>query len=337
MAPILLKLQGVSDLLDDLNVDSDELHDAWRVCTKAKQALENGSRLENMSWRRWFRHVHKQHEPTSPLLVEQQQSEGDEVDQQHEPGMAPTANLEKQYKRNLLLQQKDQYQRLLLAAVTVEATTTPTKSLPEAFDDPQYQPPPQCPPTVSAPGGGPSIMASFGNMDDKTGQTIPSCDPYAISSDLTICQNNSNSSSNSDIYNSIHPAMYVSFDESPQSQQSSSYIPPFDPYQQPSSSINLSLFTTSTFCPASITTTAASALSSSSFASYPIASASLTVTTAPTTQPTTKKPKKHRIRRPLPAINADGNGKSICDDCGTSATPLWRRYQNKNLCNACGL
>ncbi|KAI9304892.1 hypothetical protein BJ944DRAFT_162747, partial [Cunninghamella echinulata] len=26
-----------------------------------------------------------------------------------------------------------------------------------------------------------------------------------------------------------------------------------------------------------------------------------------------------------------------CDDCGTFSTPLWRRCQDKTLCNACGL
>ncbi|KAJ3380955.1 hypothetical protein HDU92_005670 [Lobulomyces angularis] len=39
----------------DLN-NAEELERTWKICTKAKDALENGNRLENLSWRLWHRH-----------------------------------------------------------------------------------------------------------------------------------------------------------------------------------------------------------------------------------------------------------------------------------------
>ncbi|KAI8888296.1 hypothetical protein K501DRAFT_240606 [Backusella circina FSU 941] len=57
MAPIILKVKGNNQLLPFSNLDSeDDLSKTWRVCTKVKDALENGSRLENLSWRLWFSH-----------------------------------------------------------------------------------------------------------------------------------------------------------------------------------------------------------------------------------------------------------------------------------------
>lgn len=50
MPPIALKFSS-----DAIPFDSEsELQKAWQVCTKVKDALDNGSRLENMSWRLWF-------------------------------------------------------------------------------------------------------------------------------------------------------------------------------------------------------------------------------------------------------------------------------------------
>lgn len=50
MPPIALKFSS-----DAAPFDSEsELQKAWQVCTKVKDALDNGSRLENMSWRLWF-------------------------------------------------------------------------------------------------------------------------------------------------------------------------------------------------------------------------------------------------------------------------------------------
>lgn len=52
--PIVLKLEGNETCLPFSNFNQDELSKTWRLCTKVKDALENGSRLENLSWRLWF-------------------------------------------------------------------------------------------------------------------------------------------------------------------------------------------------------------------------------------------------------------------------------------------
>ncbi|KAL1931768.1 hypothetical protein VTP01DRAFT_9912 [Rhizomucor pusillus] len=58
MGPQLeLKIKGNKSFSPFANLDSEEdLSKTWRVCTKVKDSLENGSRLENLSWRLWFRH-----------------------------------------------------------------------------------------------------------------------------------------------------------------------------------------------------------------------------------------------------------------------------------------
>ncbi|KAI9596010.1 hypothetical protein SYNPS1DRAFT_16277, partial [Syncephalis pseudoplumigaleata] len=54
MPPIVLKIKGSRPFLPFAELDSEEdLSKTWRVCTKVKDSLENGSRLENLSWRLW--------------------------------------------------------------------------------------------------------------------------------------------------------------------------------------------------------------------------------------------------------------------------------------------
>lgn len=56
MAPLVLKIKGNKTFSSFSTLSSeDELSKTWRVCTKVKDSLENGSRLENLSWRLWFR------------------------------------------------------------------------------------------------------------------------------------------------------------------------------------------------------------------------------------------------------------------------------------------
>ncbi|CAO3598866.1 unnamed protein product [Absidia cylindrospora] len=336
MAPIVLKLQSVSDLLDDMNVDIDNLSDTWRICSKAKQALEHGSRLENISWRRWFLHVQKKLERL-PIT--------DKQEKQHSPplqtSISPIARLERQYKRNLLLQQRNQCQRLLSAATT--ATTTKQA----AFVDNQYQPPPPPTPTDSTT----TTSTTSTTLDEDTTMVM-------MTSSLTKPYGPSTTT-----LSSIHPAMYVASDEptlTPPSsslacQFISSYPPPPPLPPLPSSDsfpftptatattattancfIHISPITTTTTTTS--INTAETTHSALAFTTSPLASFITTTASTTTAKPTrTKKQKKHRLRRPLPVMNAGGNDKSVCYDCGTTSTPLWRRYQNKTLCNACGL
>ncbi|OMH84721.1 hypothetical protein AX774_g1745 [Zancudomyces culisetae] len=55
MAPIILRIKGpkLFSPFNDVN-SANDLSAIWRVCTKVKDSLENGSRLENLSWRLWY-------------------------------------------------------------------------------------------------------------------------------------------------------------------------------------------------------------------------------------------------------------------------------------------
>jgi len=54
--PVILQIKGSENIFKPLFEDWDteeELCKAWQVCTKVKDSLENGSRMENLSWRLW--------------------------------------------------------------------------------------------------------------------------------------------------------------------------------------------------------------------------------------------------------------------------------------------
>ncbi|KAI8332316.1 hypothetical protein BC941DRAFT_437224 [Chlamydoabsidia padenii] len=59
MAPIVLKIKDNGKSFSPfahMASEGEDLSKTWRVCTKIKDSLENGSRLENLSWRLWFVH-----------------------------------------------------------------------------------------------------------------------------------------------------------------------------------------------------------------------------------------------------------------------------------------
>ncbi|KAJ1967802.1 hypothetical protein H4R34_006353, partial [Dimargaris verticillata] len=57
MAPLILKIKGNKGFTPFADVGSiEELSKTWRVITKVKDSLEDGSRLENLSWRLWHLH-----------------------------------------------------------------------------------------------------------------------------------------------------------------------------------------------------------------------------------------------------------------------------------------
>ncbi|KAI3646705.1 hypothetical protein MP228_009633 [Amoeboaphelidium protococcarum] len=57
MAPILLKIKGNKSFSQLASLETEEeLSKTWKICTKVKDSLENGCRLENLSWRLWHLH-----------------------------------------------------------------------------------------------------------------------------------------------------------------------------------------------------------------------------------------------------------------------------------------
>ncbi|KAJ1964575.1 hypothetical protein IWQ62_002895 [Dispira parvispora] len=57
MAPLVLKIKGNKLFSQFSEVGSvEELSKTWRIITKVKDSLEDGSRLENLSWRLWHLH-----------------------------------------------------------------------------------------------------------------------------------------------------------------------------------------------------------------------------------------------------------------------------------------
>ncbi|KAI9264423.1 hypothetical protein BY458DRAFT_438487 [Sporodiniella umbellata] len=60
MAPLSLVVKGNKAFTPfSLMESEDDLYQSWKICAKIKSSLEHGSRLENLSWRLWFREQNK--------------------------------------------------------------------------------------------------------------------------------------------------------------------------------------------------------------------------------------------------------------------------------------
>ncbi|KAI9490519.1 hypothetical protein BDB00DRAFT_552447 [Zychaea mexicana] len=131
MAPFVLRVKGGEDTffspLENMHCEEDVSY-AWRVSNKVRDALENGSRLENMSWRLWFRHQ---------LLNQQKAAE-----------KAKTEQLQQQ--QQLQLQQQFNQQQPN-STVSLSVTTTPLHEQHhhQFWFDQHHNPPP--PPTKDLP------------------------------------------------------------------------------------------------------------------------------------------------------------------------------------------
>lgn len=114
MAPIVLKVKGNLQSLPFGNLDSsDDLSKTWRVCTKVKDSLENGSRLENLSWRLWF--AHNVNRPTNTNMTTNFKVPDNfdfKAQDTSKKKKLKIESMEVEYKRKLSLQQKKQAELL---------------------------------------------------------------------------------------------------------------------------------------------------------------------------------------------------------------------------------
>lgn len=134
MAPIVLKVKGNMQSLPFGNDSSDDLSKTWRVCTKVKDSLENGSRLENLSWRLWFAHnvndSTKKKSTVSPAAsaLLRNFKVPDNFDFKAQKKTKTNAELEADYRRKLSLQQKKQAEQKIQDAVNKMIFAAPKPS-----------------------------------------------------------------------------------------------------------------------------------------------------------------------------------------------------------------
>ncbi|KAG0166103.1 hypothetical protein DFQ28_002767 [Apophysomyces sp. BC1034] len=359
MAPLVLKIKGNKSFSPFENLDSEEdLSKTWRVCTKVKDSLENGSRLENLSWRLWFRHhlvkssnapFRKLSHDTTRQLDHQDKKLKDfctRVKQQAEEAEAPASDCSHQSTSNFILPQFTSDQ------ATDEAVEL--EDIFDAFKDMQNFLP-SADPTIAAAAAAAITPASSSSSSSWTlGYATPVTDMCYSPQAFAMT------------HHPIMDDMTAAVSGFAIQQNMSLSVPSSPPYTTPQTPTadnpSDALYVSSVSMPPPPTATLRNKLlgfqptnnTTYDFSSFPQSSTSTVVQNTLSIAPVVE---KGRCMQPYASYGfpsaartgleqsmekqsslVDDENKPICTNCGATSTPLWRRSADDDLlCNACGL
>ncbi|KAI9260214.1 hypothetical protein BY458DRAFT_516522 [Sporodiniella umbellata] len=374
MAPIVLKVKGdsLSSPFGDLSCTED-LSKTWRVCTKVKDSLENGSRLENLSWRLWYAHNSKQKKKKKPAA----RFEVPEHFDFSEPKKT-VQEKEIEYRRKLKKQQQKQAQQTLPDVphvIPLHSSHVANTGASPVHTEPSFKnyiytehaPPPLFSfPTEPLIGTHWPIEQNdaFPNTTDMghplalQGGAFHESSALYVSADsmpplpigtlhnrilaslpketLASAERLLLSSQGTTVEQQPMPLVDEFFWESPltQSTPNSPFFASFPQHLIPQAA-PLQPYTSSTLIPAQDTNCQSKSLPASR---APSPSCQPPMSPLSPFHPQHKKTTGCGKRSPVhPSSPADGKA-PICSNCHTTTTPLWRRSaEDELLCNACGL
>ncbi|KAI8142282.1 hypothetical protein BJV82DRAFT_714335 [Fennellomyces sp. T-0311] len=347
MAPLLLKLEGNSKSPFSLLDSENELSQTWRVCTKVKDSLENGSRYENLAWRLWF-----MHNVNAPF----KKSKETEKSNSEQPPPPPTTKTKKRRTtRKSTAQQTQQQQQQQqqvpepvqpMGAAPPSSVPSPLPPAPVQSVQPQHMVPPVAPALTTLPQQQQPlindpyqafVLPQF-STDQEINQTVnlQDADMFPGSLDPTAYTNIQLDSwmdlQLDDARSSNHLFMpdilyYLDTPMTMQPQQTMPQPPQHHMQHEQDQQMKNALYVSDECIAPMPHQTLHGKMMSFVPANKLVSSVGRVMDQHPLPQK----------QKPVVATPSEGK-QAICSNCETTTTPLWRRSADDELlCNACGL